>query len=469
MGWTGLTLTVRTPMFLGLDGARMERLDANTEVAFPVSSLRGALRHWLRALVGAEVGNNLGRLAAIESAVFGAAADRNRPATQGGPGPSRVAIQALPPALRYTTAGSVHDTDWLRRPGGARGESQPNPIGYLLGQGMFDAVQGRLRRPFVAPEVTVKLRARVRDNADGALADLFWCSVWALRTFGGLGARTRRGFGTLSVAVAPGIDLGGAGFNRAWLDRNSDDDLDAVIACARAAVRIVETTVNGANGRADAATGAARSNQPDRPLRKDGSAKPTPGDVARRASAPQADTPDYPTYPAFLPGAYLTMDEPLTTSPAAGLSDALAATGERLRDFRTNADGDPNASTREWETILRPWLDDDDRSGPGDPFELGALGLPVVFSQKGREGGKADTRVVTVAPNGAKIDRRASPLWLRVYPDDAGHWRLRSLALLSEWLPHDAQLTAKTKGRHPKQLTKPTQDEVNTVLRYWFE
>jgi hypothetical protein len=317
---------------------------------------------------------------------------------------------------------------------------------------------------------------------EGAVADLFWCSMWALRTFGGLGARSRRGFGTLSVAVAPSTDLGGAGFDRAWLDRNSHDDLDAVIACARTAVRTIETTTNGASVGVRADTAVA----PARPVRSDvtdgsngrdgsggpvgsggsgGSAAPTPADVARRASAPRDATP---TYSAFLPGAYETMDEPLGSSPTAGLADALAATGEKLRDFRTDAQGDPNASTREWENILRPWLDDG-RSGLGDPFEIGALGLPVVFAQKGREGGKADTRVVTVAPDGAKIDRRASPLWLRVYLDDTGRWRLRSLALLSEWLPHDAQLTARTRGRRNEPLTKPTQDEVNAFLRLWFE
>jgi hypothetical protein len=235
-------------------------------------------------------------------------------------------------------------------------------------------------------------------------------------------------------------------------------------------VRTVETATNGAGPRVNAdarPAGPVRPARPDRPSRSDGSAAPTPADIARRAAAPRDATP---SYPVFVPGAYETTDEPLGAGPTAGLADALAATGEKLREFRTDAQGDPNASTREWETILRPWLDDDDRSGLGDPFEIGALGLPVVFSQKLREeGGRNATRTVTVAPDGAKIDRRASPLWLRVYPDDTGRWRLRSLALLSEWLPHDAQLTARTRGRRPEQLTKPTQDEVNTVLRYWFE
>jgi CRISPR-associated protein Cmr1 len=448
MGWTDLTLTVRTPMFLGLENMRTDQLRADTDVAFPVPSLRGALRHWLRALLGAEIGNDLRRLAAAETAVFGAAADRNRPPSQGGPGPSRVAIQA-PRALRYTPAGTT--PDWLRRPGGGRGTSAPNPAGYLLGPGMYDAVHDTLRRPFITPGTPIPLRVRVRADSDGAATDLFWCALWALRTFGGLGARTRRGYGTLTVIIPPNTDLGGAHFHRHWLDRNRHDDLDTVLACARTALNTIETAGNdtGAN------TGAPPGHDADEP-----------GGTPHLGAPPTAT----PTYPAFLPGTYETIDEPLGTTPTATLADALAATGEKLRAFRTGVPDNPHAATEEWETILRPWLDND-QTGLSKPFQIGAIGLPVVYSQKlGQEGGKAATRTVTVTPRQGTTElRRASPLWLRIYPDDTGHWRLRSLALLAEWLPPDSQLVARTKGRPPQPLTKPTQQQVNTLLHYWFE
>ncbi|HEX2419110.1 MAG TPA: type III-B CRISPR module RAMP protein Cmr1, partial [Micromonosporaceae bacterium] len=101
--WHPFTIRFVTPTFLGQDPGHVN--DHSSPFPFPVASLRGALRYWLRALVGAHVGNNLKALRQVEREVYGAA--------EGDSGtPSRVLLRCRHPVPRATTT----DGSWLGSP-----------------------------------------------------------------------------------------------------------------------------------------------------------------------------------------------------------------------------------------------------------------------------------------------------------------------------------------------------------------
>lgn len=142
--------------------------------------MRGVLAYWLRALVGAHLGNEIDQLHAVESAVFGSAKTEH----SGGPSPiqirgGRVQFAVLPP-------------------GGEPG------VRYLMGPGLTSVEDPPSR--YLAPG---SLWLRVRNAGAVAAGDLFLAALWALRAFGGVGARSRRGFGTLAVDQVLAVASGG--------------------------------------------------------------------------------------------------------------------------------------------------------------------------------------------------------------------------------------------------------------------
>lgn len=224
--WIPLVLTVHTPMFLSAAP------DAPADLRPP--SLRGAARYWFRALAApvfepgprgtgtapgqpwptqAEVARARAELAHAEAEIFGAAT--------GGPtgaGPSPVAIRVIEPVPRTSNSSPA----WLRstepkRPGpGFRPQPQSNVrtgngIGYLLGQGLYappgrDNEHPRLVRPShldagSAGRIGIRIaapRTPAQPSVD-YLSDVVAVCLWAAATFGGLGARSRRGFGGFSL------------------------------------------------------------------------------------------------------------------------------------------------------------------------------------------------------------------------------------------------------------------------------
>jgi CRISPR type III-B/RAMP module RAMP protein Cmr1 len=182
MDWVKVSCTVRTPLFTaGWPGRGQPILG---------SSVRGVLGFWLRAVVGSRVGNDLKSLANWQRRVLG---DTQRQS----PTVVRVTSASL-------SAGRM-ECPW------------PNDRGivYLLGQGLFepgkkprDGQPGRPAtvRPYLDPESGSEKRftLRFRLPADEHAAELFWAALWCATNFGGLGARTRRGFGRFTVDIEPG-------------------------------------------------------------------------------------------------------------------------------------------------------------------------------------------------------------------------------------------------------------------------
>ncbi len=444
MQWVPWSLEVITPMFLGAADPSMSDVDTtratrhrHPTVHVPVASLRGALRYWLRALIGAHVGNHLDALRAAERLVFGSAAvsgDVTR-------GRSPVALRATS-QMDIVPAAFPAGSDWLE-------SSQDfNGVAYLLGQGLYKpGAKGHLRR-YVPVGAKIDLYARIAKSGAVAnsIGDLFLAALWALQAFGGSGARVRRGFGTLLVVMPS--ELPHAEFQPDLLARDTLEDMEEVLDVVKSALQALGVeTPNSVDG--------------------------------------------LPTYPCFAPERYLHSEWNLTSavrSEIPGIEPmvrALAETGERLRSFRICHD--PSNSDRlrrhtpEYDQIIEPFLTsafgiggaDTGWAKPFEPFLAGALGLPTGYSDThGPKGNGPSRRSAVVAPflDGREV-RRASPLWLRPKPpaNSSGPWRLRSLAFLGQWMPGDTKLRVSAVKKPPRSITAPSQDDVERVLRLWFE
>jgi CRISPR/Cas system CMR-associated protein Cmr1 (group 7 of RAMP superfamily) len=393
--WYNLTITAVTPMFLGKFTSENPK-EQKGQIPFPVPSLRGVLAYWLRALAGAHVGDDLQRLARVEEAVFGGA----RTGDSGGP-----------------------STIWLRgrRPIGVkqftpRSESNRYRIAYLMGPGLYGVMPAAR-----CVEAGGEIQLDVRNTGSAVHGDLFLSALWALSTFGGIGARARRGFGTISVHGHL-LRLPSERFDMQWLKHNSADDLADVLSCVGESIRELGIPV-GTNGNSQ------------------------------------------PGYPRFDLSEDWHLLAPDTAIPEAGNAEsALAWTSERLREFRL--DGDEN--TAGWRDIVRPYLNGQSFS---KEFRAGALGLPVVYTEKATQPG-TNGRSASVEPVvGGQPSRRASPLWLRVHGRGASWW-LRSLAFNAVWLPDDGtSLRIKVNSgvtRAPRQVTPPSPDTIRHELENWF-
>jgi hypothetical protein len=402
--WHELTLRIVTPAFLGKFDT-MDPSPANTP--FPVPSLRGVLAYWLRALAGAHIGNSTGLLHDVESAVFGSAK------TEHGGGPSRIQIRA----------GRVHLSAY---------SADPAKLGlrYLMGPGLT-AVKEPPPRCLLPGQVTL----RVRNDGPPACADLFLAALWALRTFGGIGARTRRGFGTLALDEVPSLEL--RRFEPDWLARDRADDLEAVLRRVAAAIGDLGVTIPSSDS--------------------------------------QAGTPPYPCFAhdCFRVSAD---DQDRLAGTKNDWPAALDNAGELFRGFRHGGNrripsSQPPSGTHSqtYTDVVQPFLNG---GNPHKPAIAAALGLPIPYSDhQGRSPqGKPVQRYAMLD---VRVDdvpaRRASPLWLRVRRDGSV-WRLRSLAFHDEWLPPPPAARLQiTSGPRSAAVTRPTDDQIRAELDRWFD
>ncbi|MEU7889799.1 RAMP superfamily CRISPR-associated protein [Microbispora bryophytorum] len=387
--WHPLPLRTVTPAFLG----RFEDISTRSgEITFPIPSLRGVLAYWLRALAGPYVGPDIDELIRVESELFGAASNDTTV-------PSRILLRGA----RVQVGELTKPQDGVR---------------YLMGPGLTDRKSPPAR--CVAPRTILDVRVK---NLGGPLhADLFLSALWALRAFGGIGARTRRGFGTLALESLEKLDLEHSPrFHREWLADDRIGDLDAVIECVRATLR----------------------------------------DLGFR----EASFDGSPTYPCFAPQAFESEEH---TLDARNILSALEIAGRELKDFRhPKPDGWAPANPQQlpntvsFREVVKPFKE---RRPYEAAFIDGALGLPIVYS------GKGITTPITVEPvaDNGSAGRRASPLWLRVTDID-NRFKLRSLAFYSEWLPDGINLRIKKgKSGHPKTVERPSLDAVRSRVESWF-
>ncbi len=169
------TLETVTPLFLG--GA-----DPRGRPELRAASVRGALRFWLRALLGGIIGDNdLDALRQAESAVFGSTDT----------GASPVVVRVWHGSLRTQSFS----------------ELAANRAGVCY---LYFAARGTRReaeRCAIVAESSFKLLLNVRagvSELDNMALQRAYAALWLLTHLGGLGARSRRGAGSLQATQAPG-------------------------------------------------------------------------------------------------------------------------------------------------------------------------------------------------------------------------------------------------------------------------
>ena len=191
LAWT-VPLTLLTPMVGGGAVARM------VDEAQPVSgkTVRGQLRFWWRATRGGRYGKDgLAKMKSDEAWLFGKAATFDQADMEAGLGPSRVQV-----TVSTVKKGSVTEFDKRDAPAYVSFPLPANsrtgtPAARVLKELDFDVhlrVQN-LSSPSKAAPLTLE---EVKADIEAAL--------WAWTVFGGVGARTRRGFGALARRDASG-------------------------------------------------------------------------------------------------------------------------------------------------------------------------------------------------------------------------------------------------------------------------
>ncbi|MBI5142693.1 MAG: type III-B CRISPR module RAMP protein Cmr1 [Nitrospirae bacterium] len=188
--------SIVTPMFLG--DAKQEA----TEIRPP--SIKGALRFWWRALnwsrMLAQNGNNvteaLKTLHSEEGRLFGQAGDEDR----GGQGCFLMSVTSIGITLRSKEQ--------------LNGNDSPAPLGkwrpYLVGLGLASYNKEEKKSKYNRSAITSgKFKVRVRSRPETTLADVKSIeeSLLLFGLLGGLGSRTRRGLGSVSITSLSGGKL----------------------------------------------------------------------------------------------------------------------------------------------------------------------------------------------------------------------------------------------------------------------
>lgn len=383
MSWTEIGFTVDTPMFLR--GANQ----AHAELRVP--SLRGALRFWFRALAGLAFADNLERVKAAEGRVFGSAGD-------GASGSSSSVLLRKVGRLAKPKEGATTQPTWLRLPVGDR---EMNGVGYLLGPALYEYPDALEQPCFIPPGTTGAFAVRFRPgSAPGDRQTVGICFA-ALSLYGGLGARTRRGFGAIRFGgleeLCPGIEE---------LVDSGDP--------GRLFDRFAAALGPPAAGRPPATTGFS-----DLPSFSHWELK--------------ASQHDHPTWNA-----------------------ALNAVGREFRFFRAHVDRSrpPHNKAgldRFHKTVTHEYVDvvyptpPPKRRHVGADFPLAAFGLPIIF--------KRDGPMVTLWRGEDEL-RRASPLWIRPHRQANGQWRVVCHVFRSKlWSSKDELRLKGVRGLAPMRLT----------------
>ena len=342
--WEELSIKPITPMLLGgpvVDG----RIQCRPRTQL-IPSLRGELRWWWRAIVGPLVGSDLGLLHQLESQMFGRAVEGE----DGFQSPIRLRLLSTP-ECETVPSGSLPefaDNRWVK---------------YLLGQGVVERVTTEeprywnfRRDGYIVAGNTFKVRVQFRPPSDDSTAlpveiarSLFGYLLWFVSQFGGLGARSRRGFGAINITWKRGIVP-------PW-------------SSAEGVLAEVHKVIVDAGLASPASSAKSSSRSP---------------------------------FPMFRDGHYYTGSRPIYEKPLA----ELARLGESWRRHRATREVDDSKcrlglKTPEWlDTVSKA----NPRRPPTEPFGLGALGMPVQF--------KKEIGVNVVADDGSPL-RLASPVRFR--------------------------------------------------------
>ena len=184
-----VTLETVTPLFLG--GAEPRGTPELRPPAF-----RGALRYWLRAALGGVIGDDIENVRRLEAAVFGSTDEKVD-------GASIVTVRLsphnLPPSQLYRRRPPVS----VEKEGRTR--RQPTGRDYLywsMGEsGSVERNNYQSAKQFYVPGASFDLTLNLRPGAKEINQSFSQAvaALWLLIHFGGIGSRSRRTGGSLSV------------------------------------------------------------------------------------------------------------------------------------------------------------------------------------------------------------------------------------------------------------------------------
>jgi CRISPR-associated protein Cmr1 len=176
-----------TPLFGG--GVNPGEVDEK----FPVrgSTVRGQLRFWWRATCGGRFGGDRNAMKADEDRIWGS--------TRGASRVSVVVTEAKAGQLFTASDERGNTTD-------RRGD--PLTVGHQNSRDSYAAfpLRGDAKKNKPPGEVRTKVTFTLRLAFDPAVAEDVRAALWAWETFGGVGARTRRGFGALQCNKVDFLD-----------------------------------------------------------------------------------------------------------------------------------------------------------------------------------------------------------------------------------------------------------------------
>jgi CRISPR-associated protein Cmr1 len=186
-----------TPLFGG--GTETQKTDPVSAIRVP--SIRGQLRFWWRAIRGGQFAGDLKALKKMEDEIFGAAS-----AGEGNPSLIQIALLDCSVGSEdrpFEVVGGK--TDSAR----SRGKIQPRKgslvhpyAAFTLQPKAEDAVVG-MDTLSVKTNVSFKLSVVFPES----IAEEIEAAIWSWETFGGIGARTRRGFGSLHLLRLDGQNV----------------------------------------------------------------------------------------------------------------------------------------------------------------------------------------------------------------------------------------------------------------------
>lgn len=199
-----VALSLSTPGFLG--GALHER---KNDTALRVASLRGMLRWWWRTLYRGLLDES--SLKRLEAAIWGAASEGN---TEASKIVVRVTAEHNTPITRYNFKDRFKIKEDFRKTHNLIQPNRNTPGVFYLSYGMDD---GDKQRFFVDAGAAWDVSLSVRDGVDecriqDTLVPAFMVREQALIAlsllcrFGGIGAKARKGFGSLSWNSALSLD-----------------------------------------------------------------------------------------------------------------------------------------------------------------------------------------------------------------------------------------------------------------------
>ena len=202
------TYRISTPLFCS--GVALEQ----PELRLP--SFKGVLRYWWRALAWSQYGGNLQEIQSQENSLFGSTGNQSRvllrllPREEGQLcRKGEVLTTAQDPRNRVVAPGARQRTlQRVKAPGSrTRHDDVVGEGARYLGYGVMEAFGNRkgtkeagqlTRACLLAPlEFTIQLRVRNLGDSDPKLLELLEDALIALGTLGGMGAKSRKGYGSL--------------------------------------------------------------------------------------------------------------------------------------------------------------------------------------------------------------------------------------------------------------------------------